>query len=82
MRQNFFLVILLVFQLLLGGCAYISSYSEDLPDQVDALIQQQEYGEALQLLEYARPSHAEYKRLMLQKTRIEKEKILSHATTF
>ena len=72
MRLQLFLTSLLVFQLLLGGCAYISSYSADLPDKIDSLIQQQEYGEALQLLEYARPSHAEYKRLMQQKKRIEK----------
>jgi len=71
MRRQFFLVSLILFQLLLGGCAYISSYSTDLPDKIDTLIQQQEYGEALQLLEYARPSHADYKRLMQQKKRIE-----------
>ena len=70
MRRQFFLVFLLVFQLLLGGCAYISSYRADLPEKIDTLIQQQEYGEALQLLEYASPSHAEYKRLMQQKKRI------------
>ena len=61
----------MAFQLLFGGCAYISSYSSDLPDKIDTLIQQQEYGEALQLLEYTRPSHAEYKRLMQQQKRIE-----------
>jgi tetratricopeptide (TPR) repeat protein len=72
MKRQLFLAFLLVSQLLLGGCAYLSSYSADLPDKIDTLIQQQEYGEALQLLEYARPSHAEYNRLMQQKKRIEK----------
>ncbi|MDH3947991.1 MAG: hypothetical protein OEU74_03420 [Gammaproteobacteria bacterium] len=71
MRRQFFLVTLILFQLLLGGCAYLSSYSADLPDKIDTLIQQQEYGEALQLLEYAHPSHADYKRLLQQKKRIE-----------
>jgi tetratricopeptide (TPR) repeat protein len=71
MRRQFFLVTLILFQLLPGGCAYISSYSADLPDKIDILIQQQEYGEALQLLEYAHPSHADYRRLMQQKKRIE-----------
>ena len=60
MKRQLFLALLLVSQLLLGGCAYLSSYSADLPDKIDTLIQQQEYGEALQLLEYARPSHTEY----------------------
>lgn len=71
MSREFRLASILIFQLLLGGCAYISSYSTDLPDKIDLLIQQQEYGEALQVLEYVRPSHAEYKRLMQQKKRIE-----------
>ena len=63
---------LLVIQLMFGGCAYLSSFSADLPEKIDSLIQQQEYAEALAMLEYVRPSHADYSRLMQQKKRIEK----------
>jgi len=72
MRRQFFLVPLILFLLLPGGCAYLSSFSAELPEKIDTLIQQQEYGEALQTLEYVRPSHADYKRLMRQKKHIEK----------
>lgn len=63
---------LLALQLLFGGCAYLSSFSSELPEKIDTLIQQQEYGEALAMLEYVRPSHADYTQLMQQKKRIEK----------
>ncbi len=63
---------LLVIQLLFGGCAYLSSFSSDLPEKIDGMIQQQEYAEALAMLDYVRPSHTDYNRLMQQKKRIEK----------
>ena len=72
MRRQFFLVSLIFFLLLLSGCAYLSSFSAELPQKIDTLIQQQEYGEALQTLKYVRPTHPDYKRLMRQKKRIEK----------
>ena len=72
MRRLLVVIPLLVIQLLFGGCAYLSSYSSELPEKIDTLIQQQEYGEALAMLEYVRPSHADYERLMQQKKRIEK----------
>ena len=72
MRRHFFFVSFMLIQLLPGGCAYLSSYSADLSDKIDTLIQQQEYGEALQRLKYVRPSHADYKRLMQQKKQIDK----------
>ncbi len=72
MRRQFFLVSVLLIQLLSGGCAYLSSFSTELPDKIDTLIQQQEYGEALQTLKYVRPSHPDYQRLMQQKKKIDK----------
>lgn len=72
MRRHFFFVSFMLIQLLPGGCAYLSSYSADLSDNIDTLIQQQEYGEALQRLKYVRTSHADYKRLMQQKKQIDK----------
>lgn len=72
MRRLLVVIPLFVMQLLFGGCAYLSSYSSELPEKIDTLIQQQEYGEALAMLEYVRPSHAEYNKLMQQKKRIEK----------
>ena len=72
MRRQFFLIPFILIQLLPCGCAYLSSFSADLPEKIDTLIQRQEYGEALQQLEYVRPSHADYNRLMQQKKRIEK----------
>jgi len=72
MRRLGVVIPLLVLQLLFGGCAYLSSFSSELPDKIDSLIQQQEYGEALAMLEYVRPSHADYQQLMQQKKQIEK----------
>ena len=72
MRRLLVVIPLLVLQLLFGGCAYLSSFSTELPDKIDSLIQQQEYGEALAMLDYVRPSHADYKQLMRQKKQIEK----------
>ena len=72
MRHLLVVTPLLVLQLLFGGCAYLSSFSTELPEKIDSLIQQQEYGEALAMLDYVRPSHADYNQLMQQKKQIEK----------
>ncbi len=72
MTRQVLFISLILFQLLSGGCAYLASYSSELPERIETLIQQQEYGEALQLLEYVRPTHTDYKRLMQQKKRVEK----------
>ena len=72
MRRLLAVIPLLVIQLLFGGCAYLSSFSSELPEKIDTLIQQQEFGEALAMLEYVRPSHADYKHLMQQKKHIKK----------
>lgn len=71
MKRLLVVISLLVIQLLFGGCAYLSSYSTELPEKIETLIEQQEYGEALAMLEYVRPSHADYNQLMQQKKHIE-----------
>ena len=81
MRRQLFLVPLILILLLPGGCAYLSSFSAELPDKIDSLIRQQEYGEALTLLEYVRPSHPEYKRLMQQKKQVDKLVVKYERTT-
>ena len=73
MNRLLVVIPLLTIQLLFGGCAYFSSFSAELPEKIDGLIQQQEYAEALAMLEYVRPSHADYAQLMQQKKRIEKQ---------
>ena len=72
MKRLLVIIPLLTLQLLHGGCAYLSSFSSELPGKIESLIQQQEYAEALARLEYVRPSHADYQQLLQQKKRIEK----------
>lgn len=72
MKHLLVVISLVTIQLLFGGCAYLTSFSAELPQKVDSLIQQQEYAEALAMLEYVRPSHADYQQLMQQKKQIEK----------
>lgn len=66
------LIPLLLWQLSLGGCAYLSSYSSNLPDKIDELIAQQQYGKALDIIDYVKPADKDYATLMRQKKKIRK----------
>lgn len=68
----FLLGSLLLLQLLLGGCAYLTSFSSDLPSKIDSLIKQQKYGEALDILDYVKPTDKNHTTLMQQKKHVEK----------
>lgn len=56
--------------LFLHGCAFIHSMSSDLPQQIDQWVAVEEYGKALETLEYVPKSHKDYALLMNKKRRI------------
>lgn len=56
--------------LLASGCAYLTSFSSDLPARVEQLIQQKEYGKAQDILAYVKPEHPEYRKLQQQKRKL------------
>ncbi len=56
--------------LLFNGCAYFHSFNSDLPAKIDQWIEQKEYGQALDTLEYVKPGDSNYKLLMQKKQRI------------
>jgi hypothetical protein len=62
-----FLLALLV---LSTGCAYLTSFSSNLPARVDSLIKQKEYGKARDILAYVKPGHPDYARLQRQKRKL------------
>jgi tetratricopeptide (TPR) repeat protein len=62
-----FLLVLLVSS---SGCAYLTSFSSDLPARVDSLIKQKEYGKARDILAYVKPGHPDYAQLQRQKKRL------------
>lgn len=66
-----FLIILLAgWFLTLTGCAYITSFSSKLPDKIDQLVREQQYGQALAVLAYVKPSNPDYAYLMKQKEKL------------
>lgn len=68
--RRFWFVFFLLWQLSLGGCAYLSSYSSNLPEKIDSLIEQQQYGRALDILEYVKPGDKDYAELMRKKQQL------------
>jgi hypothetical protein len=48
---------------LLGGCAYIHSLDENLPQQVKVWMDNKEYAKVIDTLAYIRPGHPQYKQL-------------------
>lgn len=69
MRHGWLVVLLLQFSL--SGCAYLSSYSSNLPDKIDTLIEQQQYGKALDIIGYVKADDRDYATLMRQKKKIQ-----------
>jgi tetratricopeptide (TPR) repeat protein len=64
-------VFFLLLQFSLGGCAYLSSQSSNLPDKIDSLLKQEQYGKALDILDYVKPTDKDYATLMSQKKHIQ-----------
>jgi hypothetical protein len=56
----------------LNGCAFLNSLDSNLPAKIDQLTEQQEYGLALDTLEYIKPSNDNYKLLMQKKRHIQR----------
>jgi len=69
MKHAWLVVLLLQFSL--GGCAYLSSYSSNLPDKIDTLIAQRQYGKALDIIGYVKAGDKDYATLMRQKKKIQ-----------
>ncbi len=61
------LAVILLANVLLSGCAYFGSLGADVPEKIDRLIAEQQYGQALDILEYIKPGNPNYIRLMQQK---------------
>ncbi len=65
--KKLLLATILVSNVLLSGCAYFGSLGADVPEKIDRLIAEQQYGQALDILEYIKPDNPNYSRLMRQK---------------
>lgn len=61
---------LVLFSLVLHGCAYLHSMNSDLPQQIDEWIAAQEYGKALDTLAYVSKKHKHYNLLAKKKQTI------------
>ncbi len=71
MRKNLLrIIILVIIQLSLTNCAYIYSKSDNVAGKVDNLAKQQNYGLALETLDYIDTDHFNYTFLMTEKKRI------------
>ncbi len=68
--KRILLLSIILFHTLLSGCAYLSSFSSDLPDKIDSLIKQEQYAKALDIIKYVKPNNPDYKNLIAQKKRI------------
>jgi len=85
MKTFLTLLTLIAVQLSLSNCAYIYSKSENVAARVNKLAKQEQYGIALDTLDYIKPDHFNYVFLMEEKKRITllskrfEEKTLSHA---
>jgi hypothetical protein len=62
--------LLIALVLFTSGCALLYTFDDQLEQRIDTWIQQQEYGKALATLEYVRPTHAKYDRLLKKKQQI------------
>lgn len=54
----------------LSGCAYLNSFSSKLPDKIEQLTREKQYGEALDILAYIKPANPDYAILMKQKEKL------------
>jgi len=70
MRIILTLISLVIFQASLTSCAYIYSKSDNVANQVEKLAKKQQYGLALDTLDYIKPDHFNYDYLMVEKKRI------------
>ena len=70
MKILFTVMALVAFQVSLTSCAYIYSKSDNVAEQVGKLAKKQNYGLALDTLEYIKPDHFNYDFLMVEKKRI------------
>jgi tetratricopeptide (TPR) repeat protein len=56
--------------MLLPGCAYFQAMGPDVPQKIDTLISNEEYGKALDILSYSDPSKSNYTELMEQQEQV------------
>lgn len=64
------LALLMTMIQLIGGCAFLYTFDDQLEQRIDTWIAQQEYSKALDTLEYIRPTHAKYNQLLKKKQHI------------
>ena len=70
MKTFLTLLALVAIQLTLSNCAYIYSKSDNIPERINKLVLQEQFGLALDTLEYIGPKHSNYVFLMEEKKRI------------
>lgn len=58
---------LLLITLSMSGCSLIYSYSDNLPQDISQWIKQKKYKQALNTIEYIKPTHKDYKKIQQQK---------------
>jgi tetratricopeptide (TPR) repeat protein len=63
-------LIIIIWIFTLSGCAYLNSFSSKLPDEIELLTQEKQYGEALDILAYIKPTNPDYVILMKQKEKL------------
>lgn len=56
--------------MLFSGCAYLHSFDENLPQQIDIWINDEYYGKALNTLDYIDQQHKDYSHLMHQREKL------------
>ncbi len=66
------LPLLLLLPLWLNGCAYLASFGSDLPGTIERAIAAGEYGKALDTLQWVKPDHPDYARLMRLKAKAQR----------
>lgn len=73
MKARYFLVLI---SLSFSGCSLIYSYSDDLPQRIDAWIKEKRYKTALNTIDYIKPTHKDYRLIQQKKKTILKQVII------
>ncbi len=70
MRKIVYILFAGVLSAMLSSCAYLNSLGTQVPDTIDEMIAQEQYGRALDILSYVKPESADYEKLMRQKKKV------------
>lgn len=62
--------LLVLIHIVLSGCAYFQALGPDVPQKIDQLIADEQYGKALDILSYNNPNKSNYNELLDQQKRV------------